>query len=517
METNASVRRSGAHPARLGKYELLRHLATGGMAEIWLARAQGIQGFEKLVVVKTLLPRVQQDPALVSMFLDEARVAATLHHPNIVQVYDIGVAADDEYFFSMEFVYGQDLSHLLRRAAETRKPPSLDTALTIVIALCAALHHAHEKEGADGKPLHLVHRDVSPQNVLISYDGAVKLMDFGIAKAANNSTKTRDGTLKGKIAYMSPEQGTSGKVDRRSDIFSLAILLWELTTFRRLYRADSDFETLRKIIQQDAPKPSKHRPDFPPALERIILKGLKRNPAERYQSAEEMQLDLEAFAREQRLVISSVSMSRYIRELFHDRVSAWARAQESGKSFTDFLVEGSQIQEGSAVTADTWIAPGTEPTSTTSVGEPEISVSDEEAPPAYPIKNNRARTIAISVVAACVLGLVGWRLMAGSGETARSEAAPAKAEVAAPVAAPEPPKPADPELTKPAEPPPTTAGSGAGSSEPVAVTPPPVAPPTITKRPIKPIVKPVGKPPVPVKPTKPTKPVREDLDSPFPN
>ena len=270
------------------------------MAEIFLARAKGIEGFEKLVVVKKLLPQSAGDEALRGMFLDEARVAATLHHPNIVQVYDIGVDGDD-YFFTMEFVYGQDLSHALRRAAMLRRPLSLDQSLSIIIAMSAGLHYAHEKEGIDGRPLGLVHRDVSPQNVLISYDGAVKLMDFGIAKAASNSQKTRDGTLKGKIAYMSPEQGSSGKVDRRSDVFSLAIMLWELTTFRRLYKAESDFESLRKIITMDAPRPSKYRPDYPKALEDIVMKGLQRKPDERYQTAEELQLALEAFARERKL------------------------------------------------------------------------------------------------------------------------------------------------------------------------------------------------------------------------
>ncbi len=475
------------------------------MAEIHLARSKGIEGFEKLVVVKKLLERSEQDPSLVSMFLDEARVAATLHHPNVVQVYDIGVE-NDAYFFSMEFVYGQDLSHLLRRAAAARKPLSLDTALTIIIGLCSGLHYAHEKEGADGKPLHLVHRDVSPQNVLISYDGAVKLMDFGIAKAASNSQVTRDGTLKGKIAYMSPEQGTSGNLDRRSDVFSLATILWELTTFRRLFRADSDFESLRKIIQQDAPRPSRFRPDYPPALERIVMKGLQRDKTARYQSAQEMQLDLEEFARDQRLVISSVSLSRYIRELFHERVEAWAKAQSEGRTFTEFLISSPLAGEGTSVTADTWIAPATEPTSTTSVG-PEISIEIDPSP-VYPALRvgRRGWMFAVAGIAVVALAIVGWKLLADPGTATTPPAAsvtpPAPKQTSAvpqvtPTVAPTvaPGTPANPTPVDPVTP------ATAGSASPSTSQPP-------VKRPV-----PVPKPIVKKKP----KPANVDLDSPFPD
>ncbi len=514
---------AGARRQQLGRYELLRHLATGGMAEIYLARARGIEGFEKLVVAKRLLPRAEHDATLIAMFLDEARLAATLHHPNIVQVYDIGVTDDDNYFFTMEFVYGQDLSHVLRRAAALRRQPSFDAALTIILGLCAGLHYAHEKEGSDGRPLGLVHRDVSPQNVLLSYDGNVKIMDFGIAKATTNSQKTRDGTLKGKIAYMSPEQGTSQNIDRRSDVFSLAIMLWELTTFRRLYKAESDFESLRRIIQEDAPRPSRYVASYPPELERIVMKALRRNPAERYQTVEEMQLELEAFAREQRLVISPVSLSRYIRDLFHERVHAWTIAQQAGKSFAEFLVEARQVEEGSAITADTWVAPGTDPSE--EEGEPDLLEIEVEPP------RRRGRLLGgLMVVALCMAAVAGWRWWEGRDDDAPTTPSPAAAAVKPPAteiktttapAAPDPAPaaasaPTEPAVAAPAEPAPAEPAPAAAAVEaaPAGSATAPV------KRPQKPAAKLAVKRVKPAAPaTKPpekTGPKKVDLDSPYP-
>ena len=312
-------------PERFGKYEILRRIASGGMAEIYLARASGIEGFEKLVVLKRILPQYADDEEFVSMFLDEARLAATLHHSNVVQVYDIG-AVDGQYFLTMEFLHGQDGRQLMKAVAQRGGALPLEHALSIVMSVCSGLHYAHDQV-VDGKPLGLVHRDVSPQNVLITYDGGVKLLDFGIAHATSRLTQTRGSSLKGKVAYMSPEQCGGFPLDRRSDVFSTAILLWELTTGRRLFTGDSDFEVMRKLREDDPPRPSAVSFAYPLALERIVLKGLKRNRDERYASAEEMLLDLEAFAREARLPISALQLSRYMRELFKDQIDAWNRQQ----------------------------------------------------------------------------------------------------------------------------------------------------------------------------------------------
>ena len=314
---------------RFGKYEILRRIAVGGMAEIYLARAIGLEGFEKLVVVKRILPQYADNEEFVQMFLDEARVAATLHHSNVVQVYDIG-SVDGQYFLSMEFLHGQDGRQLMKACATRHAPLPRQNALAIAIGVCAGLHYAHERV-VDGRPLDLVHRDVSPQNVFITYDGGVKLLDFGIARASSRLAETRAGTLKGKIAYMSPEQCAGSPLDRRSDIFAASIILWELTVGRRLFTGTSDFDILRKVKEEDAPRPSTVVSDYPPALERIVMKGLARDRDQRYATAEEMQIDLEDFARDERLAVSPVHLGRFVRELFKPELDAWHAAERAGQ------------------------------------------------------------------------------------------------------------------------------------------------------------------------------------------
>jgi len=327
------TRELGAGPVgdreRFGKYEILRRIAVGGMAEIYLARAVGIEGFEKLVVLKRILPQYADNEEFVQMFLDEARVAATLHHSNVVQVYDIG-SVDGQYFLSMEFLHGQDGRQLMKACATRHAPLPRQNALAIAIGVLAGLHYAHERV-VDGRPLDLVHRDVSPQNVFVTYDGGVKLLDFGIARASSRLSETRGGTLKGKIAYMSPEQCAGFPLDRRSDIFAAAIILWEMTVGRRLFTGSSDFEILRKVKEEDAPSPSSVISDYPRALERIVMKGLARDRDQRYATAEEMQIDVEEFARAERLAVSPVQLGRFVRELFRPELDAWQAAERSGQ------------------------------------------------------------------------------------------------------------------------------------------------------------------------------------------
>jgi serine/threonine protein kinase len=205
---------------RLGRYEVLRKLATGGMAEIYLGRMRGVAGFEKLCVLKRILPGVAVDQKLVQMFLDEARLSATLRHPNIADVFDLGTE-NGSYFYAMEFIHGQDARAIRVKSAEVARPVPLDVSLAIVHGVASALEYAHDKTGPDG-PLDLVHRDISPGNILISYEGAVKLVDFGIARATTRASDTKTGTLKGKIPYMSPEQLQGQKLDKRSDLFDSA-------------------------------------------------------------------------------------------------------------------------------------------------------------------------------------------------------------------------------------------------------------------------------------------------------
>lgn len=325
-------------PRMLGKYEILRPLATGGMAEIFLARAHGIEGFEKAAVVKRLRPEIAADDDCVRMFLDEARLLATLQHSNIVHVYDVG-ALGGSYFFSMELLHGEDLRAIVKRSWRAGADLPLEHSIFIIMCTLAGLHYAHQKTGPDGRSLHIVHRDVSPSNIFVTFDGDVKLLDFGIAKTATQSSQTRAGVLKGKLRYMSPEQCTGQPVDRRSDVFAAAIVLWELTTGHKLFSGKNDFEILKRIIEMDIPTPSSVRPGYPAELERIVMKGLARHLDDRYPSAQAMQVDLEAFAREERLATSSLALAGLMQKLFADRIEAWALAERSGRSFTDHFME----------------------------------------------------------------------------------------------------------------------------------------------------------------------------------
>jgi len=315
-------------PRRLGRYEILRPLARGGMAELFLARATGIQRFEKLVVVKRILPEMARDRDNVEMFLEEARLAAGLHHSNIVQVYDIG---EDEAlpFFAMEYLHGEDVRTLLRAAHLRGERVPVEHALSIAIGVAAGLHHAHEQHDDDGRPLGIVHRDVTPHNVAVTFDGGVKLLDFGVAKTRRRASSTRHGTLKGKLGYMSPEQCRGDELDRRSDVFALAILLWELLAARRLYGGRSDFGIMKSIVETDAPRLSLVWHDCPPELEAIVMRGLRREREARPQSAEELQLALEAFARERRLPVSNAGLAHYVRGLFGGDAELTARAEHT--------------------------------------------------------------------------------------------------------------------------------------------------------------------------------------------
>ncbi len=330
---------------KLGKFELIRQIAVGGMAELYLARTMGIEGFEKLVVVKRILPQFAANQQFVAMFLNEARLSATLHHPNIAQVYDIGVE-DGDYFFSMEYIHGEDLGRLHATGIENGVPMSLDAALTLVAGLCAGLHYAHTKAGPDGRRLEIVHRDVSPSNVLVSYDGAVKLVDFGIARASGTPATTRGG-LKGKIAYMSPEQCRGdATLDRRSDIFSIGTILYELTTGRLPFLEENEYAVLNNIVNVDAPRPSTIVPSYAPALEAIVLKALARDPAQRFGSALELQKEIEDFAHENRLRVSPLVLARLMSTLFPARLEEWDQARAQGAFFVEQHVVRTLVESG---------------------------------------------------------------------------------------------------------------------------------------------------------------------------
>ena len=315
----------------LGGYDLLRRLGSGGMAEVHLARANGIEGFQKLVVLKQILPHLSRDKHFVRMFLEEARVAALLDHPNVVQVFDLG-KEEGEYFFTMEFVYGENLQGLLKGLRKVGQPLAFEHVVTIGLGVAAGLHYAHERVGFDGRPLGIVHRDVSPTNVMITYEGGVKVADFGIAKVVTRTDVTRAGTRKGKVPYMSPEQCRAEKIDRRSDVFSLGIVLWEAVTGQRLFEGDNEFGVMNLIVHGQMQRPTAVRPDTPKDLERIIMKALTVARDARYQSARELQIDLEGFARDHKLRATSSALGELMHYLFRPQPFPWGALRgSSGK------------------------------------------------------------------------------------------------------------------------------------------------------------------------------------------
>jgi serine/threonine protein kinase len=299
----------------LGKYQVLRHLATGGMAEIYLARTVGHERFERYVVVKCIKPEFAENAQFVEMFLDEARISAALHHQHIVPVFDMGVEGGTLYF-AMEYVHGQSVQAILEAVQIVSAYVPYEHALTIAIGAAHGLHYAHEK-------VELVHRDVTPSNVLVSYDGGVKVVDFGIAKATTRSTHTKSGVLKGKIAYMSPEQCRGKPLDRRTDIFALGILIYELTTSRRLFAEESDYNAMDRIVRGDVPPPQDLRGDYPDELAQIVMRCLAVDPAARYPTAEALVEDLLSFARRAMLTPTHVGLERYMRELFGKPAEPW--------------------------------------------------------------------------------------------------------------------------------------------------------------------------------------------------
>ena len=309
-------------PSRLGKYILTRQLATGGMAELFVAVQKGAFGFEKLVVIKRILPALTGDRTLVEMLLHEARIAATLSHPNIVQIFDVGVA-DDNYFIAMEHVHGEDLRSIVRemKAKNIGEFP-IEHAISVVLGVCAGLAYAHEKRSLDGTPLNIVHRDISPQNVIIAFAGEVKIVDFGIAQSDSMSPdETQSGRLKGKIPYMSPEQARGAAIDLRSDIFAAGVMLFELTTGRRLFKGTSEYETLELICDREYPRPSEVRANYPPELEAIVMRALAKDRAERWQTAREMQSALEEFVRRERVPVSTLTLSKFMHSLFEEKLA----------------------------------------------------------------------------------------------------------------------------------------------------------------------------------------------------
>jgi serine/threonine protein kinase len=284
----------GPAMTRLGRYHVVGRIATGGMAEVYLAVHGELAGFRAPVVLKKVLPHLACNPEFIDMFLDEARIASLLDHPNVVRIYEVG-RSDNEYFLAMELVQGKPLQALLRRAQDTRTSVLEPRLAAFIVAQAASgLHHAHNLADPLGNALGLVHRDVSPHNILLSFEGSVKVIDFGVARALGRITDTQTGGRKGKFGYMSPEQARGEDLDMRADIFALGVVLWEIVTSRRLFQRDNDLATMRALIYDPIPKPSSVLP-VAEGLESIIMRALTREPAQRFKTARDFAHALEKY------------------------------------------------------------------------------------------------------------------------------------------------------------------------------------------------------------------------------
>lgn len=315
-----------------GRYFLVDKVATGGMAEVFKAKSFSHGGFEKLLVIKRILEHLSDNDEFVEMFIDEAKITVSLQHPNIVQIYDFGRIREN-YFLSMECVEGKDVKGILRKLAQRRKLLPTEFAVYIAHEMCKGLDYAHKKADAQGSPLRIIHRDISPSNILVSYSGEVKIADFGIAKAESSAYDTKDGVLKGKFEYMSPEQASGNELDSRTDIFSAGIILHEMLTGRRLFKTDSDVKTLEKIKAVDIQPPSTLNPNIPARLDEIVMRALSRDADQRFGDGREFQQALLEYMYPATPDLTRESLSHFMQELFSTEI----------EEERDRLLEGTRI------------------------------------------------------------------------------------------------------------------------------------------------------------------------------
>jgi len=298
----------------VGKYRLHRKLANGNMGEIFLAEYAGDAGFRRFAVIKRLFSHLAHHAEAVRMFQDEAHVLAALNHPNIPQVYDLG-HVDGQWYLAIEHVPGHTLTELCAAGARAALPMTLEVVVSALEQLCDALHHAHERNDPEGHPLRIVHRDVTPNNLMVTPDGYAKLLDFGVARTARDESK--GGSIKGTLAYMAPEQVRGQRLDKRSDVFSVGVMLYELTTGRRLFYG-SEIEVMTSIVERDVTPPSTWLPGYPAELERIVLTALARDRARRYPSAQHLAHELETYVASHGLVATHQTLAQYYGRVFTD-------------------------------------------------------------------------------------------------------------------------------------------------------------------------------------------------------
>lgn len=446
----------------IGRYALYGDIASGGMATVHFGRLLGPAGFSRTVAIKRLHPQYAKDPEFVSMFLDEARLAARIRHPNVVSTLDV-VATQGELFLVMDYVQGESIARLLRTMRETKQlvPPRI--AATIIAGALQGLHAAHEARNERGEPLHLVHRDISPQNILVGTDGVPRVLDFGVAKAAGRIQTTREGQLKGKLAYMAPEQ-INGEVSRQTDIYAAGVVLWETLTAKRLFAGDNEGQVLQKVISGNVTPPSEVEKRVPADFDAILARALAKDPRERFTTAREM-----AIAVERALgVASSTEVGEWVEHSAHQTLAL--RANRIAE-----IESSSGITDANLLHGLTQVA---EPPSQTSQPEPpsqssqlsSISLSREASP------RKRSAWITWAIPAAAIVILLGAlvvvRIVKTPAEATPLPSASITHEEPTPIAtATEPPHKAQPVVTTEA-PPPASSTAKPAIKRPTVVTKP---------------------------------------------
>ncbi len=461
-------------PDKLGRYTLLGKLARGGMAELFLAKSEGIEGFEKIVVLKRILPSFAEDDEFIDLFLSEARLAAQLDHANIVHVHDIGREGAN-FFFTMEYLHGHDVRRLLNEARRRGVALPLQFVLSIVAGAAAGLHYAHEQVDFSGRPLDIVHRDVSPSNIIVTYSGHVKVLDFGIAKAVALSQASRSSSLKGKVAYMSPEQCKGGHIDRRSDIFALGLVMQEMLTSHPVFGELGHVEALHAVAAGKVPPIGELWPECPADLAAIVGRALQPDPDERYATARELQRDLERFAHDHRLMLSSTDLAEFLEDVFGTKRFPWLDAETAVEQGAPPTTASATVDKrgemglSGGTRVATMLAP--EPTQVADTPRTEVGAGSEtgisvQAPIPTP-ERRRLWPWAAGIVAVLgALGVAWFNRLPAAKSTAVPVSAPA-ASTAEPEPQPEPePEPEVEPAPRDVDPPPEPAVVEAPPSEP---------------------------------------------------
>jgi serine/threonine protein kinase len=394
-----------SEPIQFGKYTLFERIGRGGMAEVYKGRIQGPAGFERVFVVKRILPHLSDDASFIKMFVEEAKLSARLNHPNIVHIFELG-AVEGEYFISMEYIRGHDLSETMRAIWKALGPPRPELVAYIGREACRGLAYAHNLTDENGRPLGMIHRDVSPSNVMLSYEGAVKMLDFGIAKALGDAEPSKNGTMKGKYAYMAPEQTEGDNIDNRSDIFAIGTVLHEVLTGRRLFKGQNDVQTIERVRRCEVPPPSAQNPAVPREFDQILSKALQRDPARRWSNAADMADALDDIVHAARFQPTHLQQILY--DLFPPEGGAPAPRTGSNRPLTRTTTASGQPLRSRTVP----------PISHTVSGANPIPFPPVDSAPADLKPKGKFPTAAVVVVLLAAAGFGGWKFLGGKGSTA---------------------------------------------------------------------------------------------------